>query len=514
MKKQIFTMALALIGSAAMAQTPFIVWEENLGGTNQDVATYTAITSDGGYIVTGYTNSDNVDVIGHKSGFDAWVVKLNSAGSVEWKKIFGGDNDDKAYSIIQDTGGKYIFAGTTNSTNGDISSNNGAFDMWVVKLDTDGSILFSKTLGGSDDEAAYDIAQSSDGGYVLAGESKTDMLAGNINKGGFDAYIAKITNSGTTSFQKLYGGSADESMKSVGITATGVIFAAGETLSNDYDVSGNKGGADYWVLRLKSNGSLVWAKTYGGTSNDNAHSLAITGNAVVIVGETESNNGNVGMNYGGDDFWALKIRANGAITYSKVYGGETSDIARTVVRTSDGGVIIAGESESDSDHVSNNYGADDFWVIKLNTNGIKQFEKNYGGADTDIAYGIAQSADGNYIVVGASQSDNVDVSDNNGNDDFWVVRFDNPLARFAATEEIRATTVSVFPNPIVNAAIIESAELIQSVTIISMSGSTMEEKMVNSTQSTIDMQSFASGLYLIKVVFENNSVEVIQVVKN
>ncbi|MFN3940303.1 MAG: T9SS type A sorting domain-containing protein, partial [Chitinophagales bacterium] len=156
----------------------------------------------------------------------------------------------------------------------------------------------------------------------------------------------------------------------------------------------------------------------------------------------------------------------------------------------------------------------DYWVIKLSSNGIQQFEKNYGGADKDIAYGIVQSADGNYLVVGASQSSNVDVSDNNGNDDFWIVRIDNPLARYTAVEEFIPTTLNVFPNPVVNTAIIESTERMQSITVISLQGKTIEEKMVNSNESTIDMQAFASGLYLLKVVFESNRFEIIQVVKN
>ena len=134
-----FLTALLLSSTVAFGQAPAIQWENNYGGTNVDNATSVRQTPDGGYIVAGYTNSDNGDVVGHKSGEDFWVLKLTSTGSITWKKIYGGDNDDRCYAVQPTSDGGYILAGTSNSNNGDIVSAKGGFDAVVIKLDANGN---------------------------------------------------------------------------------------------------------------------------------------------------------------------------------------------------------------------------------------------------------------------------------------------------------------------------------------------------------------------------------------
>ena len=511
MKKNILTIAFAGAMSAAIAQGPILVWEENLGGTSSDVATSVSKTPDGGSIVAGYTYSTNGDVIGHISGADVWVTKLSESGTVEWKRIYGGSGDDFAYSIIRDTDGNYVFAGTSNSSNGDIAANLGAFDMWIVKLDASGNVLFSKTLGGSDDDAAFSLVQTSDKGYAMAGETKSDIIAGIANKGGYDAYIAKVNNAGTTVFQRLIGGSDDESMKSIAQTSKGDLYAAGETESNNFDVSGNKGGYDFFVTRLQKTGNLVWAKTYGGTTNDNAHSIVAVGKSVVIAGETESNNGDVPANNGSDDFWVLKLNATGTIAFSKVFGGETSDIARSIINTSTG-LVVVGETESASGDVGENYGNDDYWFVKLNNSGTLQYEQVYGGAITDIAYDVAQLQDGNFILVGASQSENVDVTENNGNDDFWVVKLDNPDAKLATTAT-EAIGLQAYPNPTVNNIVLTSVVEMNNITITDMTGKVVFDLQLNNTMANINMSELANGIYFVSTRKVDGGIETIKVIK-
>lgn len=513
MKKSILTFAvIASISTSAFNQGPILVWEENLGGTAVDVATSIMATLDGGTIAGGYTNSNNGDVVGAISGTDAWVIKLDASGQVEWKKIYGGTGDDYCHAIIRDNGGNYVFAGTSNSTNGDISDNLGGFDAWMVKLDASGNIIFSKTLGGSDDDAAYGLIQTADLGYAFAGDSKSDVISGNNNRGGYDCFVGKLNNSGSVLFQKLYGGSDDESLKSISQTPNGDLYAAGETESNNFDVSGNHGGYDFYVLRMKKTGLLTWAKTFGGTTNDNAHKIISSGKALVIVGETESNNGNVPENNGGDDFWVLKIKTTGATIFSKVFGGETSDIARSVINTS-GGYIVVGETESASGDVSSNYGNEDYWFIKLSTNGNLMYEKNYGGAITDIAYDVTQIQDGNYVVAGASQSDNVDVTDNNGNNDYWIIKLDNPDAK-TSTIGNSATSLSIYPNPTTGQINISNTTNIASITIIDHNGKTLLNENTDNVNASLDLSSYASGIYFIKIVSVDGTQQISKIVKN
>ena len=513
MKKTILTFAVvASISTAAFNQGPILVWEENLGGTAVDVATSIMATPDGGTITGGYTNSNNGDVVGAISGTDAWILKLDASGQAEWKTIIGGTGDDYCYSVIRDNAGNYVFAGTTNSTNGDISVNLGGFDAWMVKLDASGNIIFSKTFGGSDDDAAYGVIQTIDLGYAFAGDSKSDMIAGNDNRGGYDCYVGKVNNAGSTVFQRLYGGSDDESLKSIAQTPNGDLYAAGETESNNFDVSGNHGGYDFYVLRMRKTGVLTWARTYGGTTNDNAHSIISSGKSIVIVGETESNNGDVPENNGGDDYWVLKIKITGATIFSKVFGGETSDIARSIINTG-GGYIVVGESESASGDVSSNFGNDDYWFIKLSTNGNLMYEQNYGGAITDIAYAVTQTQDGNYVVAGASQSENVDVTDNNGNNDYWIIKLDNPDAK-TAISDLPASSLLIYPNPTNGEININNSNNIASITIIDHNGKTLLSRNTDNTNVELDLSAYASGIYFIKIVSVDGSQQIAKIVKN
>jgi hypothetical protein len=405
--RKIFALIL-MIGTTYMgtAQIPPIQWQKNYGGTSTDVATSVQQTTDGGYIMAGYTESDNIDVVGHISGQDYWVIKTNAVGTILWKKIYGGSSDDRCYAIRQTTDGGYIMAGTSNSSSGDVTGNLGGFDMWVVKINAIGTIAWKRNLGGSDDDAAYSITQLADGGFLVAGESKSGDISGTVNQGGYDYFIVRLRSNGTINWQRMYGGSGNESARGVSVLNNGNYVLAGETESNNGNVSGNQGGFDYWVLRMRPNGSLVWAKTFGGTSNDFAHSITATSEGgMAVAGGSESNNGNLTGNNGGSDFWVIKLTLAGNTTWSKHYGGETADIAYSLRQTTDAGYIVAGMSESNSGNVSANNGAKDFWLIKLNSSGTLQSNKNIGGADDDIAYSVGTTADGGYVVTGSSTSD-------------------------------------------------------------------------------------------------------------
>ena len=146
-----------------------IEWQKCLGGTNTDIANSIQQTSDGGFIVAGYTFSNDGDVSGNHGGSDALVVKLNSSGDIEWQKCLGGTSWDEAYSIQQTSNSGFIVAGKTNSNNGDVSGNHGGDDYWVVKLNSLGDIEWQKCLGGTSWDVAYTIQQTSDGGFIVAG---------------------------------------------------------------------------------------------------------------------------------------------------------------------------------------------------------------------------------------------------------------------------------------------------------------------------------------------------------
>ena len=237
-------LALVFCLTSAFGQTPPpIEWQKTFGGTGIEYAHSLIQTADGGYATAGWTSSNNGDVTGIHSidTTDFWVVKMSSTGQIEWQKTLGGTRRDEAYSIIQTRDGGYAVAGYTASNNGDVSGYYGGGDFWVVKLSSTGQLEWQKTLGGTSTDIAYSLVQTVDGGYAVAGQ----------------------------------------------------------TLSNDGDVSGNHGGGDFWVMKLSSIGQLEWQKTLGGTGEDFACSLIQTAEGgYAVAGRTISNDGDVSGNHG------------------------------------------------------------------------------------------------------------------------------------------------------------------------------------------------------------------------
>ncbi len=369
---------------------PEIAWQRCLGGSGDDYAHSIQQTTDGGYIVAGWTLSDDGDVSGYHGGYDFWVVKLNSSGDIVWQKCLGGSGEDEAHSIQQTTDGGYIVAGVTASNDGDVSGNRGDYDFWVVKLNSSGDIVWQKCLGGSNDDAAYSIQQITDGGYVVAGYTE----------------------------------------------------------SNDGDVSGNHGYSDSWVVKLSSSGNIVWQKCLGGSRCDNAYSIQqTTDGGYIVAGCTESNDGDVSGNHGGYDFWVVKLNSSGNIVWQKCLGGSSYDEVCSIQQTADGGYIVAGGTLSNDGDVSGNHGSADFWVVKLNSSGDIVWQKCLGGSNDDAAYSIQQITDGGYVVAGYTESNDGDVSGNHGSADFWVVKLRPDADDITEPTAPKRASLSVFPNP-------------------------------------------------------------------
>jgi Secretion system C-terminal sorting domain len=510
MKKLFYSLAVLLMVQLNAFAQPAIQWQKNYGGNNGDHATCTRQTSDGGYVVAGYTLSTNGDVLNHISNEDYWILKLNASGNIVWRKVYGGNNSDRCYAVQQTADGGYILAGTSNSTDGNISNPRGGFDMWIVKLNASGNLVWKKNLGGSDDDAAYSVDELNGGGYIVAGESKSQTNDIDNNKGGYDFWILKLSATGAIIWEKNYGGSSDESAKSVQECSDGSFIVAGETNSNDYDVSNNKGGTDFWVMRLRPNGTIRWKNTYGGTSNDNGYSVTqISNGNIIVAGETESNNGNVPDNNGGDDFWVLNLRgSNGSVIWSKTYGGETDDNARFVRETTDGAVVVVGKSESSTGDVTDHKGGHDFWVVKIRKGtGNVEWTKSLGGFDNDFGYGVDVTADGSQVVVGESESDDGDLTGNQGNADYWIVKLTSSGQRLLFDEESAVEVpLMMYPNPasaLVNLTI--EGSVMELVNVFTLEGKMLSTVAVNASFYAMNLESMPPGVYLIHAVMTDGS---------
>jgi PKD repeat protein len=444
----IYRVLFSLLGMtqafSGMAQVPVIQWQKSLGGSGNDYANSVQQTADGGYIVAGYTSSVDGDVSGNHGGNDMWVVKLDNAGNIQWQKTLGGSGDDVATYVQQTADAGYIIAGNTSSNDGDVSGNHGNSDAWVVKLNSAGNIQWQKTYGGLSNEAANSVQQLADGGYIL-GCSALSEYGGDIigSHGANEGWIVKISPVGVIEWSLCLGGLSYDYARQVKQTADGGFIMGGYGSSVDGDLIGNHGNMDFWMVKLDNIQERQWKKTFGGTGTDILSSVTqTTDGGFIAAGHVYSQDGDIaGSGFHGpylNDYWIIKLDTAGGLQWKKALGGSGNDLAQSIQQTTDGGYIVFGYSTSNDGDVSGNHGYVDYWIVKLNSTGTIQWQKSLGGTgqegynnipnEVDGAHSIQQTTDGGFILAGYSKSNDGDVSGNHGNFDYWVVKLGNCTA--------------------------------------------------------------------------------------
>jgi hypothetical protein len=429
MKKTLLPLLLVLSVIHLPAQ-PALQWQICLGGSANDYAMDVQQTKDNGYIVAGYTTSNDGDVTGKHGAEDMWLVKLDFAGVIQWQKCLGGTDSEQAHSVDQTTDGGYIVAGHTLSDDFDVSGNHGQEDFWVVKVNSSGTIQWQRCLGGTGRDFGKSVKQTSDGGYIVAGYTNSNDGDVSGHKGLFDYWVVKLDANGNLQWQKCFGGTDNDYATSVDETSAGTYIVAGHTVSNDGDVNnGNNGLYDSWVIELSSTGNLINQNSMGGSGQEFTHSVsAINSGNRLVAGSTGSNNGDVSGNHNTNGFgfewdqWIVLQDISGNIIWQKCLGGTDQDIAYSATQTYDGGFVIGGNAMSNNGDVMGNHGSSDFWLVKLEANGNIVWQKCLGGSGFEMARASQQTNDGGYIMAGFTSSNDGDVSGNHGLYDAWVVK--------------------------------------------------------------------------------------------
>lgn len=360
------------------------------------------------------------------------------APGIQWNRLYGGAGLDwtsfpGGKSMRQTTDGGYIIAGQTNSSqSGDVTGTNhdlsgSTYDIWIVKLDVSGNIQWNQLLGGSAAENATDIQQTADGGYIIAGSS-TSSASGDVtgtNHGNGDIWIVKLDANGNKQWDKLMGSAEGEAANAIRQTADGGYIIAG--FSNSPQGGGDITGAnhsplfsdDYWIIKLDAAGNKQWDKLYGGDDYDRPVSVVLTADGgYLFAGDSRSSqNGDVsGANHGDWDFWLLKLDAAGNKQWDKLLGGTAWDLNAYIEQAADGGYILVGSTlNSQSGDISGtSHGGWDYWVAKLDATGTITWDKLLGGNGLDQVNFVRQLPDGGYILAGIStSSQNGDITGTN-----------------------------------------------------------------------------------------------------
>ena len=426
MKKSLSLGIFFILTLNLFAQLPCIQWQKSLGGTGTDNLAAIRQTTDGGYIFASTTNSNDGNVSGNHGLTDIWVVKLNSTGTIIWQRCLGGSNTELAHDIRQTTDGGYVVAGRTQSNDGDVTGNHGSMDGWIVKLDANGNISWQKTLGNGTYDASNAIQQTTDGGYIVAGHVDGGYIPGAHNIG-TEAWLAKLDAGGNISWQKVFGGSQSDGFYSVYQTSDGGYVASNVTNSPDGDVTGYHGNGDVFIVKVNSAGTVQWIKTLGGSASDYSNSIQQTlDGGYIVSASTESNNGDVTSNHGGTDIWAIKLNSSGTIVWQKSIGG-TGNEGAGILQDSNGEYVLSASTNSNNGDVSGNHGMDDGWVAKLDVTGNILWQKTFGGSNAD-GVSLQLTTNAGYILGGSSASNYGDVSGNHGGNDVWVVKLATPAS--------------------------------------------------------------------------------------
>ncbi len=342
-----------------------------------------AQTTDGGYVIAGITASFGA------GSWDFYIVKLDAQGNLQWTKTIGGTNDDRAYSIIQTNDGGYAIAGYTWSFSADFA------DVYLVKLNAAGNLQWTKTIGGINADRAWSVTQTADGGYAIAG------VTGSFGAGNWDYYVVKLDATGNLQWTKTIGGTSNDHGRSIIQTNDGGYAIAGYTLSF------GAGNYDVYIVKLDAQGNLQWTKTVGGADNDYGISIIQTADGgYAIAGYTYS------FGAGAADVYVIKLNAQGNLQWAKTIGGVGNDVGYSIIQTADGGYAIAGQT------FSFGTGSWDVYVVKLNAQGNLQWTRTIGGTNDDIGYSIIQTTDGGYAITGYTTSFGT------GSNDVYVIKLD------------------------------------------------------------------------------------------
>lgn len=360
-------LGLLLVSTAFALEPGDTLWTRVYGGQYNEDAFSVEQTSDGGYIVAGYSYTFGL------GNYDVWLLKTEADGDTAWSRTYGDTRGDYGYSVRQTTDGGYIIAGWTETTgNGN--------DVYLLKTDGDGNLIWTRTYGGSSHEDARSLDLTADGGYIVAGRTSS------FGAGNNDFYLIKTDAGGNTIWTRTYGGGQDDYCWSVQQTTDGGYILAG------YSESFGEGNGVAWLIKTDANGDTLWTRIFEGERGAEARSVQqTTDGGYIVAGHTDPWGGTA-------DIYLIKIDPNGQTEWIRTHGGSNDDYGHCVQETADGGYIATGYTWS--------FGAGwyDMCLLRTDAKGKLMWWRTYGGEVDDHGQFVCETSDGNFILAGSTRS--------------------------------------------------------------------------------------------------------------
>ena len=404
----ILVLISAISGYLLHSQTaPDTLWTKHFGNIYKDSSTCIRETSDGSFIIIGTT-----DQTGNGMN-DIWLIKTDENGNMLWERTYGGDQNDFSIMGQQTVDGGFIIAGTTESFG------NGMRDFWLIKTDADGNEEWNQTYGTVENDRTQYVEQTSDNGYILTGGT------GNFETNNQDAWLIKTDENGIMEWQQTYGGNGNEKTYTVHQETDGSYILAG--LTSSY---GN-GNYDAYLIKTDSLGNEIWYQTFGGSDIENAYSMQILpGEGYILAGSTRS------FGAGEFDVWLIKTDEQGNEIWSHVYGTDSVDYCYSIGINSEGDFILGGLTNATAN------GYFDVLAMKISDSGDEIWSKNIGLAGDDYSIFVEQTEDGGYVLAGYSNSFGND-------DDVYVVKLASDASNDAGNKIDQPSGFNLrnYPNP-------------------------------------------------------------------
>lgn len=428
---------------SSFAQGSLPVWVEDYawGGDSDDhLMDLLEVEIDFSTVVAGHTFSSKIEEVSEvNNGFqDFWILKMDTLKNIVFDYSFGTDTTEIFSTLLETADGGFLLAGSSaGGINGDKSEDSrGGFDFWVVKISKNGTFEWDKTIGGSKDDYLNSAVPTNDGGYLLGGVSASNASGDKSDNsfGNEDYWLVKINNTGGIVWDRSFGGDSTDILENI-VFADNEIFIGGSSISDSSGVknSDSFGGFDNWILKLSKTGSIIDQWVYGGVGDDFLEEMRehTRKQALWIGGTSHSGSGGnkTSSNLGKGDFWVFVIDNNGVKLLDKSYGSPQNDVCKDLEVSPEGSAIVAGFSSSaGGNKLSGSNGGEDFWIIKVDTNGGKFWDRNYGGSNDDSLQAIFIKCDRGILVGGHSLSgiSGDRTHYNRGVNDYWAFRLDIP----------------------------------------------------------------------------------------
>jgi hypothetical protein len=397
-----------------------VLWDKTYGNEGFDIGNDICLSNDNGYMIVGTTNSKKTNSL------DAYVIKIDSIGNVLWDQVYGGLSVDGINSIskINDEYG-YMLFGHTKSYMLDESrkKKKGIFgrmldsifkkeassESWLINIDEYGDRNWHTTYGGKKEDVGKEINSFSDGSFLLSNETQS------FGKGGKDIWLIKIDSNGKIIWESTVGGKTDEYAGSTKLKSDKEIFISGHKLMKNkisfrsllFLKSNNKNNINAFIVKLNYKGKVVWQRDNFEDEKSSVPFITVLGKSILIAGQKST------IYNGNGDAWIALLNKDGEKVWEDSFGGRGADGGNDVLGTSDGGYISVG--------YTNAYGSgkNDVWIIKTDFNGEKQWSRVYGGKLDDYGWGVTESDDGGYVIAGET------FSFGSGQSDIYLLKIDS-----------------------------------------------------------------------------------------